>query len=77
MLWQFWHGIFKRKLLWKIDNYETILYKTILHGWPNGICMNCVYNVYTIPVKCSKKTHHAISKFIVPWTQGILHGYTR
>lgn len=77
MSWKIWYGIFYRKLLWKIDVYNTIQYKTILRHWSNSICMNCVYNVHIITDKCSKKKHHAISKFIVPWTQGVLHGLTR
>ncbi|XP_026821729.1 GPI inositol-deacylase isoform X2 [Rhopalosiphum maidis] len=76
MLWRFWYGVFNRYILWNVNVFETIQYKTILHGWPASICMHCVYNVHMIPIKCSKKHHHAVSKFIVPWTQGILHGIT-
>jgi len=75
--WRFWYGVFFKKLLWEVDVFETIQYKTILRDWPDSICMNCVYNVHMIPYECSKKKHHAVSKFIVPWTQGILHGITR
>ncbi|XP_025412541.1 GPI inositol-deacylase isoform X2 [Sipha flava] len=74
--WKIWYGILYRKLLWKINVYNTVQYKTILRDWSNSICMNCVYNVHMITVKCSKKKHHAVSKFIVPWTQGVLHGLT-
>lgn len=77
MLWRFWYGVLGRKLLWEINVFETIQYKTILQGWSDSICMNCVYNVYMIPIKCTKKKHHAVSKFIVPWTQGTLHGLTK
>lgn len=73
----FWCGIFGRKLLWEVNVYETIQYKTILQGWSTSVCMNFVYKVHMTPLKCSKKKHHAVSKFIVPWTQGVLHGLTR
>ncbi|VVC28522.1 Hypothetical protein CINCED_3A001485 [Cinara cedri] len=72
--WRFWYGIFDRKLLWEIDIFETIQYKTILHGWLDSMCLNCVYRVYMVPLKCLKKKHHAVSKFVIPWTQGVLHG---
>ncbi|XP_050542352.1 GPI inositol-deacylase isoform X2 [Daktulosphaira vitifoliae] len=72
--WQFWFGMLWEKVLWNIDVFGTLQYKSILRGWSDSICSDCVYNVYLIPYNCSKKKHHAVTKFIVPWTQGILHG---
>lgn len=77
MNWKFWLGMLWKKVLWEIDILGTIQYKTILRGWSDSICSNCVYNVYLLPYNCSKKKHHAVTKFIVPWTQGIQHGISR
>ncbi|XP_050431681.1 GPI inositol-deacylase [Adelges cooleyi] len=74
--WSFWFGIFKRILLWEITFYRTMQYKTIIRDWPKNICRDCVYNVYMNPINCTEFKHHAVSKFIVPWTQGILYGYS-